>query len=230
MTLPQRSLLDKEVNNVRNNILAMTSMVEEAIENAMQALSEHDLELAHQVEATDVEINALRYAVEEAGLRILATQFPAASDLRRVIASVHIAIELERIGDHAAGIARLATRLEKETIAPPEESFYDLPKMARRARKMVRQCIDAYIVENAVAAENMVRRDAKLDKNYQKSVRKMLAGMEEDVSVKRGTYLLWIAHNLERIGDRTVNIAERVIFMTTGVFAAITPDDFEAEE
>ncbi|MCO5182786.1 MAG: phosphate signaling complex protein PhoU [Anaerolineae bacterium] len=230
MTLPQRSLLDKEVSNVRNNILAMTSMVEEAIENAMQALNDRDIELALQVEAADADVNALRYAVEEAGLRILATQFPAASDLRRVIASIHIAIELERIGDHAAGIARLATRLERETISPPEESFYDLPKMARRARKMVRQCIDAYIVENADAAENMVRRDAKLDKNYQKSVRKMLAGMEEDVSVKRGTYLLWIAHNLERIGDRTVNIAERVIFMTTGVFTAISPDDFSADD
>jgi phosphate transport system protein len=222
MSLPQRSLLDKEVASVRSDILTITSMVEEAIDNAMQALVERDADLALQVDAMDKDINLLRYHVEETGLRILATQFPAASDLRRVIASLHIAIELERMGDHAAGMARLVTRLQDETVAPADESFYQLPKMARRARKMVRESIDAYVIEDADLAEKIIKRDAKMDKNYEKSVRNALADMEQDASVTRGTYLLWIAHNLERIGDRAVNIAERVIFMTTGRFTDIT--------
>lgn len=222
MTLPQRSLLDREVARVRSDILTITSMVEEAIENAMLALRERDSELARTVDANDKEINLLRYDVEEVGLRILATQFPAASDLRRVIASLHIAIELERMGDHAAGMARLIARMEDETIVTPDQSIYQLPKMARRARKMVRQSIDAYVVEDEQLAQAIIKRDAKLNRTYEKVVRKTLADMELDASIKRGTYLLWIAHNLERIGDRAVNIAERVIFMTTGRFTDIT--------
>ena len=128
MTLPQRSLLDKEVSNVRNNILAMTSMVEEAIENAMQALNDRDIELALQVEAADADVNALRYAVEKKPVCILATQFPAASDLRRVIlqfispSSWNASAIIK-----AAGIAPPGDASGKRQ-PPPEESFYDLPK------------------------------------------------------------------------------------------------------
>jgi phosphate transport system protein len=126
-----------------------------------------------------------------------------------------LATELERIGDHAAGIARLVERMKDE---PEIDSLHKLPKMAKRARGMLRESIDAYIDADSEKAIAMVRRDDKLDKQYHKVVRETLNEMRDDDYIRRATYLLWAGHNLERIGDRATNIAERVIFMTTGQF------------
>jgi phosphate transport system protein len=219
MPLQKRSILDQELTGLRNNILRLASMADLAIEQAMVALYHRDIALAQQVVASDNEANHLRYEIEEESLRILATQQPAASDLRTVIAAIHIAVELERIGDYAAGIARLVTRLENE---PEIDTLHKLPKMAKRARQMLQESIKAYVDHDATIAQAMVKWDDKIDRQYHKLSRETLEEMRDDDYIRRATYLLWVGHNLERIGDRATNIAERVIFMITGQFIEIT--------
>lgn len=212
MTLQNRSILDKDLNELRANILQMTSLIDSAIEQAMAALDQREVALAQKVISNDQQVNQLRYDIEEAGLRILATQQPMAGDLRIVIAAIHLAVELERIGDHASGIARLVARLDSEDEI---DTLHKLPKMARRARQMLQESINAFINKDAEAAKAMIGRDDKIDKQYNKLFRETLEEMRDDAYIRRATFLLWVGHNLERIGDRTTNIAERVIFMTT---------------
>ncbi len=221
MTLQNRSILDKDLNELRANILQMTSLIDSAIEQAMAALDQREVALAQKVISNDQQVNQLRYDIEESGLRILATQQPMAGDLRIVIAAIHLAVELERIGDHASGIARLVARLESEDEI---DTLHKLPKMARRARQMLQESINAFINKDAEAAKAMIGRDDKIDKQYNKLFRDTLEEMRDDAYIRRATFLLWVGHNLERIGDRSTNIAERVIFMTTGEFIETSTD------
>lgn len=221
MTLQNRSILDKELNELRTNILQMTSLVDTAVEQAMTALDQRDVALAQLVISNDQQVNQLRYEIEETSLRLLATQQPMAGDLRVVIAAIHLAVELERIGDHASGIARLVARLDSEDEI---DSLHKLPKMARRARQMLQESVDAFINKDAKAAKAMIGRDDKIDKQYNKLFQETLEEMRDDNYIRRATFLLWVGHNLERIGDRSTNIAERVIFMTTGEFIETSTD------
>jgi phosphate transport system protein len=210
-----RTILNQELSELTANILRLTSMVDHALDTAMEALYSRDLELAQKVILDDEEINTLRFEIEQECLLVLATQQPFAIDLRTVITAMHLATELERIGDHASGIARLVERMEGEEEI---ESLHKLPKMAKRARKMVQVSIQAYVDRDAEMAESMVRRDDKLDKQYHMLFIETVREMSDDDYIRRATYLLWVGHNLERIGDRATNIAERVIFMTKGEF------------
>ena len=215
MPLQQRAVLTRELNELRENILRMSSMIDSAIDKAMIALDTRDVSLAHEVITSDESINELRFKIEEDALLILATQQPMAKDLRSVVAGIHFAVELERIGDHAAGIARLVERLEGEDDI---DTLYKLPKMAKRARDMVTTSVQALIEEDADLAQTVMSRDDKIDKQYRKLYRGALAQMQNSEYIRRATFLLWIGHNLERIGDRSLNLAERVIFMITGEF------------
>lgn len=219
--LQSRSILDQDLKQLEENILKMTSMIDEALNNAMTALKNRDVQLAQTVVSGDEQVNYLRYEIEEECLRILATQNPMASDLRHVIAAIHIVNELERIGDHAAGIARLVERMEEEDEI---DSLHKLPKMAKRANEMLNESIQAFVNNDAETAQDMISRDDKLDKQYNKLVRESLEEMRDDDYIRRATYLIWVGHNLERIGDRTTNIAERVIFMSTGEYIEITQE------
>lgn len=221
MSISTRAVLDRELADLRDNILKLGSLVNQAIESAMESLYQRDLALAQQVIADDQEINLLRYNIEEAALVTLATQQPTAGDLRQVIASIHIAVELERIGDHASGIARLVDRMEEEDTLI---SLHKLPKMAKRAQKMVEESLVAYAEKDADLAWNALNRDDKIDKNYNKLFRQTLEEMQDKTYIQRATFLLWIGHNLERIGDRASNIAERVIFMVKNEIVEIDSD------
>lgn len=216
--MQQRSLLTKELNLLRDNIVRLTSMVDTAVEQAMLALIHRDVLLAQTVISNDNAVNQLRYEIERECLRVLATQSPAARDLRFVIAATHIAVELERMGDHAAGIARVVTRLENEAEII---ALHKLPKMAKRARSMLQEAMQTFTDLNADQARHLIKRDDKLDKRYQQLFVDALEEMRNDAYVRRATYLLWVGHNLERIGDRATNIAERVIFMITGEFVEV---------
>ena len=210
-----RTILDQELSQLKENIIRLGSAAGESIDQAMAALQNRDVILAQQVILHDEAINQMRFEVEEQALLILATQAPAASDLRAVIAAIHLAVELERIGDHAAGIARLVERMEDEEEI---DTLHKLPQMAKRAREMVQQGMNAFIQHDAELAINMIKRDDKIDRQYGKLFRGVLEEMKDDTYIRRATFLLWVGHNLERIGDRATNIAERVIFMCTGEF------------
>jgi phosphate transport system protein len=216
MTIVSRATLDRELADLNANILRLASQVELAIEQAFEALENRDVELAQTViTRDDEEVNPLRFEIERQCFLILATQQPAAGDLRVVISALHVSNELERIGDHAAGIARLIERLD-----PTEDidSLHKLPKMAKRAREMVSESIQAYSNRDREEAYRIMSRDYKLDRHYNRLVRETLEEMRDESYITRATYLIWIGHNLERIGDRATNIAERVIFMIDGKF------------
>jgi phosphate transport system protein len=221
ITTHVRSALERELEDVRSDILRMGSQVESAIERSVQALKERDVELAQQVINDDEAVNELRYAIEEKCLELIATQQPAAGDLRMTIAAIHIAVELERMADHAEGTAEIVKRMYDAPLLKP---LIDLPIMAHTAREMTHAALDAFVAQDADAAQQVAARDDELDALYQQIFRELLTYMLEDPrNISRATYLLWVAHNLERIGDRVTNVCERVVFMTTGKLEDIQP-------
>jgi len=209
-----RALFDRELTDLRDNILYLGGMVETAIEKAIQALREQDEDLARQVIAGDEEINTRRYDIEEQCVRLIATQQPAAGDLRAIVAAIHIVTELERMGDHASGIAELAIRLADQPHLKP---LIDVPRMAEIDRGMIHASLDAYFERDPVLALETAKRDAEIDGLDDQVYRELLTYMLSDpTTITRATYLLWVTHNLERIADRVTNICERVIYMCTG--------------
>lgn len=246
MATSVRALLDTELNELNQSVLTLSSMVDEAIGRAIDALLTNDATLAGSVIAGDAEINRLRFHIEEKAYIILSTQQPLARDLRTVIAAIHFAIELERIGDHAAGIARIVQRLQEtpqpvvfelavpseateiakgsEVGAPVRLKLSRLPKMTKRARDMLHRATEAYIERDVEKANAIVKRDRKIDNQYRKFFAEAMAEIANKHVGEIPTYLLWIAHNLERIGDRTTNLAERVVFMVTGQYTEVLED------
>lgn len=214
MPMTIRSSLDREFALIRDDLLRMGYLVDGAIERAMQSLNAQDTDLARQVINDDTVINELRFKVEEECLRLIATQQPAAGDLRTAMAVVSIVTDIERMGDHATGIAKTVIRVGQTAPARP---LADLTPMADAARKMFRDGLDAYVARDAEAARRVAAEDDIVDAMYKKLFDELVALMARDpANVAPGTYLLWCGHNLERLGDRVTNIAERIIFMTTG--------------
>ena len=211
-----RESFDQELANLRDNILHLGEMTEAAIELAIQALEEQDKDIARQVIAGDEDVNARRYDIEEQCLRLIATQQPAAGDLRAIVAAIHIVTELERMGDYAAGIAELAIRLADQPHLKP---LIDVPRMAKIDREMIHASLEAYMTQDPDLALETAKRDAEIDGLYDQIYRELLTYMLQDPrSIARATHLLWVGHKLERIADRVTNICERVIFMSTGEF------------
>ncbi len=215
MTISPRGTLDRELARLRDELLRLGSLVDSAIERALRALQTRDLALARQVIQDDQAINDLRYKIEEDCLALIATQQPAAVDLRTTVAILNIIIDLERMADHAAGIAEIVIRMGTEPLLKP---LIDIPRMAQIDREMLRRSLDAFIAHDPDLAREVAQRDDEVDHLYNQIFRELLTFMIEDPkTITRATYLLWIAHNLERIGDRVTNISERVVFMTTGI-------------
>lgn len=218
---PLRRSLDERFNSVKDDLLCMGGRVDQAIDQSIQAWRGRDRSLAEQVVAGDAELNRMRYEVEESCLALIATQQPAAGDLRAILAMDTIAVELERMGDHAEGIAKIVLRMGDEAPIPP---LTEIPKMADLCRSMLKQSLDTFVARDPKAARRVGDQDDEIDQLYRELFDKLVAVMAQDPSlVERGTYLLWIAHNLERIGDRITNISERVIFMTTGQIGMVYP-------
>ncbi|MBA3532426.1 MAG: phosphate signaling complex protein PhoU [Ardenticatenales bacterium] len=212
-----RGNFDQQLTNLGHRLLRMGSLVDEAIDHATRSLVERDSDLALDVIRKDSEINTLRYSIEEQSYTLLATQQPLAGDLRRVAAAISIATNMERQADHAAGIAVLARRLNKE---PELKSLMDIPRMADTTRSMLRHSLDAYLSADAELARAVATEDAEINELNEKVLQELLRCMIDDPrTIRRATYLLWVSHNLERIGDRTKNICERVVYVATGELA-----------
>jgi phosphate transport system protein len=199
---------------LQDNLLRLGSLLDSAIGRSLQALANRDAKLARQIIADDASINALRFDIEEACFALIATQQPAARDLRAVIAALSIVTDLERIGDHAAGMAKIVLRMGDEPLLKP---LIDMPRMADECRDMLHRSLDAYVTRDAELAHQVAVRDDLIDGLYKQIFRELLSFMVEDPrTTTRALYLLFAAHNLERIGDRVTNIAERVIFISSG--------------
>jgi phosphate transport system protein len=209
-----RATYDREFNQVVDNILKLGNLVDLAIASALKSLQGRDQALAQQVITDDEHINLLRFEIEEACLVLIATQQPTAGDLRTVIAAMNIVVDLERMADHAAGIAKTVIRMGDEPLLKP---LIDIPRMAQLAREMLRAALDAFVTRDPQKAQDTAAIDEDIDHLYRAIFDELVEIMaHKPEGVERATYLLWCAHNLERIGDRVTNISERVIFMTTG--------------
>ncbi len=211
---PTRAEFENELNAIRSNVTRMALLVNTAIKKAMQALETRDENLARQIIADDRHINDLRFQIEADALATIARQQPVAGDLRLIIAVMTIVPELERMADHAAGIAKIAIEMGKE---PPLKPLIDLPRMAAIAQEMLTDSMRAFNAVDTAAAKHIIARDDEVDALYEQVFRELVSFMIEDPhTVTRAMYLLFIGHNLERIADRVTNICERVVFLAEG--------------
>jgi phosphate transport system protein len=209
-----RNAFDQELQDLEKRLHELGLMVEEALVEAVDALKRHDLEKAGRIIDADRSVNQRRYAIEHDTIVAIATQQPMAVDLRTLAAVLEIATELERIGDYAKGIARITIKMGTEPFVKP---LIDIPRMAEKARDMLHRALQAFFGRDAELARAIPAEDDEMDTLYDQVFRELTAYcMVDPKLVNRASYLVWVAHNLERAADRVVNICERVIFMVTG--------------
>ena len=219
-----RTIYHKKLREIQDDVLAMGSMVAKATSYSIEALEERDLEKARQIIADDLKINRKRFNIEEKCVQLIATQQPMASDLRTIIGVLNIITEIERIGDHAEGIAKIVVMIGDE---PPLKPLIDIPRMGKKANDMLHRSLDALINHDANIARQIVSEDDEVDNLYDRVFHELLTIMAGDPrTITRATRLIWVAHNLERIADRVTNICERVVYMVTGKMEEISTSNY----
>jgi phosphate transport system protein len=204
-----------ELSEVQRALEQLADAVDHVLARALRAVRDSNIGTARDTLRADDEIDDRRYALEERVIRLIAAQQPLASDLRLLFAAVQVATELERIGDYANGIATLVIRNAEEAALP---SPLELFTLADTVRTMLRQSVELFIARDPAAATQLEQADDQADALFaaiHKEVQYLL--VTEPVQVRPALHVLFIAHNLERIGDRAINIAERATFVATGV-------------
>ena len=211
--MPRRTF-EHELQDLQEDLLTLGSMVEKAVAKAVEALKRRDLNLSEQVIRDDYAINGKRFEIEEKCIQLLATQQPMAGDLRTIIAVLHITVDLERMGDHAEGIAKINLMIGDEPLIKP---LIDIPRMTDLVLTMLRKSLDAFINHEVEMAKQVCLDDDGVDALHDQVYRELLTYMLQDPkNINQATYLMWVTHNLERIADRSTNICERVVFTATG--------------
>jgi phosphate transport system protein len=209
-----RETFERDLQKLQDDLLSLGGMVGAAILDAMDSLKRQDMDAARAVVLNDRVINRKRYELESETLILIATQQPMAVDLRVLASVLEIATELERIGDYAKGIGKVALLIGKQPFVKP---LIDLPRMAERAESMLRRALDAFVRRDVEVAKRLPEEDAEIDALYNQIYRELLTFIMADPKViDQATFLLWVAHNLERAADRVTNICERVVFTVTG--------------
>lgn len=209
-----RATFDRQLAGLRDDVLILGSMVDKAIDRSVEALKRRDRSESETIVSDDMKINRKRFEIEEKCLLLLATQQPMAADLRLIAGVMHIITDLERMGDHAEGIAKINLMMGDEPLLKP---LIDIPKMSEKVRDMLRRSLDVFVNRDVEAASALAEEDDEVDQLYDRVYLDLLDIMIKDpATITRATHLLWVAHNLERIGDRVTNICERVIFVATG--------------
>ncbi len=198
----------------KNEVVAMGSLVEQALARSIDALKKRDLSMAHQIIADDVKINEKRYAMEKKSIELIATHHPGINDLNTQVAILNIITELERIGDYAEGIAKIVVMIGSE---PPLKPLIDIPRMSEITIDMIHNSLKAFVENDSKAATQVIGMDEVVDNIYDQIFRELLTFMMTDPkTINRATRLIWVAHNIERAADRATNIAERVVYTVTG--------------
>jgi phosphate transport system protein len=209
-----REAYHKALNEVQDELQAMASMVATAIKNSMEALKSRDIEASKLVVKNDIYVNKKRFDIEEKCIRLIATQQPMAVDLRTLAAIINVITDLERIGDHAEGIAKISIAIGDGPLVKP---LIDMPVMVDKALSMLNRCMKAFMDRDAAVAKKICDEDDEVDAFYDAIYNELVLLMVENPKIiKDATYLIWAAHNIERIADRVTNIAERVVYMVTG--------------
>jgi len=217
-----RAAFDRELQRLQDEMLAMASMVENAIMESVETLKRRDMEGSQRIIVQDGTINKKRFDIEADCLVAIATQQPMASDLRILAAIFDITSELERIGDYAKGIARINLMIGEGPLLKP---LVDVPRMAEKARDMLHRSLEAFVRRDTAMARAIPTEDDEVDNLYDQVYRELMTYIMADPrAIEQANYLLWAAHNLERAADRVTNICERVIFTVTGEFLELDSD------
>jgi len=204
-----------ELEEIKSSLLEMGGLVEQQLSNAITAVISADSELARQVAEGDDDVNEMELAIDEACNRILARRQPAASDLRLVLGIIKAVNDIERVGDEAAKIAKLALALTEE--GESSKGYVEVRHIGERVRKMLDMGLDAFARYDAEAALDVALEDANVDMEYGSAMREMITYMIEDPrSITRVLNIIWVLRSLERVGDHAKNIAEHVIYMVVG--------------
>jgi len=220
-THPHRTSFDKEMTEIKDNVLRMGSVVEAQIRAALAAIVAHDDEACVQVIRGDGVINELQRKVTSMIAATIATQSPVARDLRFLLTLDHVAYELERMGDHAASVAKQGRKLAPH---PPLRHYVDLPVLGERAAELVNGIIRALVDIDQVSAREVAAKDDEVDDLYHRIFDEVIVLMREDpANVDRGARIMLAAHYLERIGDRVTNIAEDIVFLASGEVEDLNP-------
>jgi phosphate transport system protein len=209
-----RKTFESEIQQLKDELLLLGSMVEQQILDSVEALKKRDIEASRYIYKTDAQINAKRYAIEEQVMIVIATQQPMAHDLRQLASILEVSGELERMGDYAKGIATVSIRMADQPLLKP---LIDIPRMAQKSTDMLHRSLTAFINEDVAAARLIPAEDDEVDGLYTQVYHELMMFVMQDAkAIERANWLLWVAHNLERVADRVTNICERTVFSATG--------------
>jgi phosphate transport system protein len=210
-----RERFEQQLHTLLNQVLVLGSMVEQSVQDSVEALKRRDQGAAQRIYEADIKINQKRYDIESSCITLIATQQPMARDVRFLAAILEIITELERIGDYAKGISKITLLISEETIDPV--LVLELEQMASMGLDMLRRALDAFVAGDAATAREIPSEDSKVDDLYNHIYRKLMDEMTHDTStIDRANHIMWAAHNLERMADRVTNICERIVYVATG--------------
>jgi phosphate transport system protein len=220
-----RKTFENEIQLVKDDVLLLGSMVEQAILNSVEALKKRDIKASEKIFAGDMKINKKRFDIENKLMILIATQQPMAHDLRLLASCMEIISELERMGDYAKGIANINIRMGDAPLLKP---LIDIPRMAQIGVDMLHHALTAFVNEDVQAAQSIPIQDDEVDALYNQVYRELMTFVIQDAkTMERANWLLWVAHNLERVADRVTNICERTVFIVTGEMTEIKSTDDE---
>lgn len=224
-TIKPRDTLDRQIQELLDQVILLGSMVEKTTLDAVNALKNNESETAQRVYDYDGQVNKKRFEIEETCLKSIATQQPMAGDLRILASILDVATELERMGDYAKGIARICIMMDGQ---PPVKPITDLPPMADFVVEMLHKAVGAFVNADADLARQIPKDDDRVDDYYNQINRVMITYMISDPSlIDRANLIIWAAHNLERMADRVTNICERTIYVATGEMKELDISDDE---
>jgi phosphate transport system protein len=220
-----RKTFENEIQQLKDDVLILGSMVEQAILGSVEALKKRDIKASERIFESDKEINAKRFAIENKLMILIATQQPMAHDLRLLASCMEIISELERMGDYAKGIANINIRMGDAPLLKP---LIDIPRMAQIGVDMLHQALTAFVNEDVETARSIPVKDDEVDALYNRVYAELMTFVNQDLkTMERANWLLWVAHNLERVADRVTNICERTVFIVTGEMSEIKSTDDE---
>ncbi len=223
-----RKTFENEIQQLRDEILLLGSMVEQATLSSVEALKKRDTNWSERIIVEDKRINEKRFKLENEVMILIATQQPMARDLRVIASILEVISELERMGDYAKGIAVINLRMGEQSLLKP---LVDIPRMAQKGTDMLHRALTAFVNEDAETARAIPAEDDEVDMLYDQVYRELMTYvMADPKNIERANFLLWAAHNLERFADRVTNICERTVFVATGEYKESRPSYDELGE
>ncbi|SKA03554.1 phosphate transport system protein [Pilibacter termitis] len=219
-----RSQFEEQLTNLHNQFYEMGTVVSEAIHKSVRSFVDHDRKIAQEVIDNDTTINEMEIHLEKKSFEMIALQQPMASDLRSIITVMKASSDLERIGDHAVSIAKATINLKGEERMPEVEA--ELAEMSEKVKKMVDEVLAAYVSGDVEAAKRIAKYDERVNELFEKVHRHAIRGMQQNVeAIIAGNDYLHVATFLERIGDYVTNIAEWIVYLSTGKITELAPSN-----